>query len=136
MAQEHRVEPSDAPGTARRAAKLNPGFAQTIREFAGYLRGKRPRANPRRIGLRDAEHGFELTGRDPRAAEDGARAAVRRGNVGISTMIDIEHRAVGAFEQHALAGSDRAVQKGRRIAKVALEAGARFQHRGDDFLRT
>ena len=131
---EHRVEPSDPPRTPGGAAELVAFFAQRIGEIAGELARKRARADSRRISLADAEHRFEIARPDAGAAEDCARDATRRGHVRVGAVIDVEHRAVGALEQHALAGVDRLADERAGVAQIREQPAARFFHRVDRFV--
>ena len=131
VTREHGVEPSDAPRTSGGAAELVAFFAQRICEIAGELARKRSRADARRIALADAEHRVEVARPDAGAAEDRARDAIRRGHVRVGAVIDIEHRAVGALEQHALAGVDRLAHERARVAQIREQPAARFFHRVD-----
>ena len=89
-----------------------PRSPRRLADLVGQLGRERAAADPRRIGLGDAEHDSRPRAGaipDPAAAWPATR--VRRGDVGIGAVVDVEHRALRALEQDALAGAARLVEQ-------------------------
>ncbi len=82
------------------------------------LRRERPGADARRIGLDDAEHVVERLRAHARARQRAADRRVRRRHERIRAEVDVEHRALRAFEQHVLA---RVVKLAQRLGHVGDE---------------
>ena len=82
------------------------------RPISSYEFGReRAAADARRIGLGDAQHVADRAGTEPRAGRGVGRHGVRRRDVRVGAMVDVEQRALGALEQDALAGAARAVEQ-------------------------
>ena len=82
----------------------------------GELGRERPAADPRRVGLGDAEDVVQQVGPDARAGGRVAGHAVARGDVRIGAVVDVEQRALRALEQDVGAAAVRVVE---RVADVA-----------------
>ena len=94
-----RVEPAAAPRTAGHGAELVAPGAQRLAVGAVQLRRKRPLAHPRRVGLGDPEHRVHRSRPDAQPGAGAADGRVRRRDVGVGAVIEVEHRALGPFEQ-------------------------------------
>ena len=101
LAHQHRVEPAAAPPPPGHGAELAAALAEALADLVGELGRERAAADPRRVGLGDAEHKADRRRADPRPGRRLAGHRVRRGDVGIGAVIDIEHRALRALEQDA-----------------------------------
>ena len=97
-----RVVPAAAARPAGRRAVLLAALAQPIAQLAGQLGRQRPFADARRVGLGHAEHAVDRARRHAEAGADAADRGVRRGDERIGAVIDVEQRALRAFEQHRL----------------------------------
>ena len=96
--QRHGVEPAAAPAPAGHRAELVADPRQVLAVFIEQLGRKRSRADPRGVGLHDAEHVIEHARSDAGAGGGAAGGGVRRGHERIGADVDIEHRALRAFE--------------------------------------
>src|SRR5713101_57185 len=106
MTRQHCVEPSNAPGTAGRAAELVAFFTHCIGKPAADFGGKWSTADPRCVSLADAKHPVQAARGNTSAAEQRASSAIRRAHERISPVIDVEHHTVGALEQNAFTSGD------------------------------
>ena len=111
LAHHHRVEPAAAARPAGDDAELAAAFAEGLADLVRQLGRERAAADPGRVGLGDAEHKADGARRDPRPGRGLPRERVRRGHERIGAVIDIEHRALRAFEQDAAALAPRLVEQ-------------------------
>ena len=102
LAHQHRVEPAAAALAARDGAEFVAAFAEALADLVVQLGGERAFADARGVGLGDAEHEADGARPEARARRRLAGDRVRRGDVRIGAVIDVEQRALRAFEQHAL----------------------------------
>ena len=77
---------------------------------------ERPFAHARRVGLGDAEHGVHRARADAEARARAADGRVRRGDVRVGPVVEIEHRALGALEQDRAPLRHRPGQRDRHVA--------------------
>ena len=103
LAHEAGVEPAAAARAPRDRAELRPALAEQLADLVVELGRERPLAHARRVGLGDAEHVVEGAGADARAGRRLRRHRVRRGDERIGAVVDVEQRALRAFEQDPLA---------------------------------
>ena len=103
VADGDRVVPAAAPRPAGDRAVLVAAVAQPVAHLAGQLGRQRPLADARRVGLDDAQDAADRPRADAEPGADAADRRVRRGDVGIGAVIDVEQRALRAFEQDRLA---------------------------------
>ena len=82
-------------------------FAHLVQE----LRRERTRADPRRVGLDDAEHVVDGTRPDPGARAGAAGSGVRRSHKGIGALVDVQQGALRPLEQDVAAGPAIVVQE-------------------------
>ena len=90
--------------------------AHVVEQF----RGKRPRADPGGIGLDDAQHAVD--GRRTHAGSGGGApdGRIGRGDERVGPQIDIKHRALGAFEEHAAIASLHLLQQSGHVGNKRL----------------
>jgi hypothetical protein len=74
-----------------------------LADLVVLLGRERPLADPRRVGLADAEHIADRARAHAGAGRRLRRHGVGRGDVGIGAVVDVEQRALRALEQDALA---------------------------------
>ena len=121
VAHGHGVEPAAAAGPARRGPELVASGRDLLPRLVEELGRERPAADPRRVGLGDAEDAVDRPGPDaePGAGPAGRRA--RRGDEGIGAVVEVEQGALGAFEEDALAGLHPLVEQLRDVAEIGPE---------------
>jgi hypothetical protein len=78
-------------------------------------------ADARAIRLGDSQHVMQHPRTDPRSGGGLAGNTVRRGDKGISTVIDVEQGALGAFEEQIVAGLVERMQRRRDIGDQRLD---------------
>mmetsp|Transcript_23197 Transcript_23197/g.54782 ORF Transcript_23197/g.54782 Transcript_23197/m.54782 type:complete len:566 (+) Transcript_23197:2995-4692(+) len=106
--QRSRVQPAAAARTTGDRAPLLPDGGQVVADGAGHLPVELGRegagADARRVGLGDAEHVVQHL--RPHAGARGGIAGntVAGGDVGVGAVVDVQQRALRAFEQDVLAG--------------------------------
>ena len=91
---------------------------------------ERARADPRGVGLADAEHVADRARAQPGAGRGLRRHGVRRGDVGIGAVVDVEQRALRALEQDALALAALVVEQRPHRIHVAAAPSARPRRGG------
>ena len=105
VAEGDRVEPAAAARAAGDRAVFVAAVAQVLAELVVELGGKRPAADARRIGLHHADDVVDVPHRHAGAAGDADARAVAAGDERIRAVVDVEQRALRAFEQDPLAAS-------------------------------
>jgi len=103
LAHQHRVEPAAAPLAPGDCAEFRAGLADPFADFIVQFRREGPIADPRRVGLGNAEHEADVARATARTRGRLSRHCVGRGDIRIGAVIDIEQRALRPFEQHAAA---------------------------------
>ena len=83
---------------------------------------KRPRPDPGRVGLHDADDLVDLERADPAAGAGAAGDRVRRGHERVGAVVEVEQRALGALEQDVVAARERVLDEPRRVGEVRREA--------------
>src|SRR5262249_60740889 len=106
-----RVEPAAPPLASGDDAKFAAAFAEFFADCILELGGKRPTADARRIGLGNPKNKAHRARSDTRPGGGLPGQGVRRGNERVSTVVDVEHRALRAFEQDALRSAARLVEQ-------------------------
>ena len=107
VAERHEVEPAAAPGAASGGTELAARLAQAVAHLVVELRGEGAGAYPRDVGLGDAPGLVDVLRPHPRADAGRAGDGVGRGDERIGAVVDVEQRALGAFEQHEPAAVER-----------------------------
>ena len=125
------IEPAAAALAARGDAELMTGGAQklaVLRVLTGaavlgelQLRGEGALAHAGDIGLLDAEHAVDGLGADAGTRGSAARAAAGRRHERIGAMVDVEQRALSAFEKNGLPIAQRLVQHMGRLAHIGSQ---------------
>ena len=103
LAHQHRVEPAAAALAPGVDAEFLAAAADLLADLVMQFGRKRALADPGRIGLADSEHVADRARAHAGAGRRLRRHGVGRGDVGIGAVIDVEHRALRALEQDALA---------------------------------
>ncbi len=126
---QRRLRPVTVPNSRPRSPRGWPiSSMQLGRERAG--------ADARGVGLGDAEHVADRAGADAGAGRRLPRHGVGRGDVRIGAVVDVEHGALRALEQDAVAALARVVEQlpdrlgvgqdlGRDLAQLARAAPRR-----------
>src|SRR6185312_16822039 len=97
------VEPAAAARPAGDDAELLALLAERLADNGAHLVGReRAVADARGVGLADAEHVIDAVRPEAGAGRRLRGDRVRGGDVRISTVVDVEQRALRALEQDAL----------------------------------
>src|SRR5260221_13571492 len=104
------IEPAAAPRPARGGAEFVPALAQQLADRVVELGRKRAGAHARGIRLGDAENVMQHLRPDTRTGGRRSGNAVARGDVRVGAMIDVEKRALRAFEQQGFPALSRALE--------------------------
>ena len=91
-----------------------PRLRERRADVVGQLGGEGTGADARRVRLHDAEHVVEHPRADAAAGRRGAGDAVRARHVRIGAVVDVEQRALRAFEQQRFAARARLAGSARR----------------------
>ncbi|MEM7488228.1 MAG: hypothetical protein AAF390_03785 [Pseudomonadota bacterium] len=105
-----------------------PALAQASTVGIVEFRRERPLAHPGRVGLHDAQDEVDGAGADARPGGRLPGDHVGRGHEGIGAEVDVEERALRAFEEDAAAGAAALVQD-------LPDGGGIGQHSGGDLLQ-
>src|SRR5581483_8833380 len=105
------VEPAAAARAAGDGAVFVALVADGLADVVVQLGRERAGADAGGVGLDDAQHVVELARADAGAGGGAAGGGVAAGDVGIGAVVDVEHGALGALEQHIVAGDDVAAQQ-------------------------
>src|SRR4051812_18094889 len=119
--QRDQIEPSGAPRAAGRRPELAAALADLDPDLVVELGRERARADARRVRLRDAPHLVDVAWTDAGADARRTRDRVRRGHERIRAVVDVEQRALRAFEHDDAAVVERAVRERRRVRDELLE---------------
>ena len=93
-----------------------PALSQPAAHLAGELGRKRSFADTGCIGLGDAEHAADGPRPDAESGADATDRRVRRSDVGIRAVIDVEQRSLCAFEENRSPLPHRVVEHQRDVA--------------------
>ena len=120
---------------AELAALLRHLVARRAGRFDVQLARERPAADARAIGLGDAEHVVQHARADAGAGGSLAGDAVRRGDEGIGAVVDVEQRALRAFEEQVAARLVDGIQGVRNVDDHRLDhLGVGHRLREDGFV--
>src|SRR5690606_30999374 len=115
------VHPAAAARTASGGAVLGTAVADALADLVVQLGRERAAADAGGVGLGDAQHVVDVLGADAGAGQRAADGGVGAGDVRIGAVVDVQQRALGAFEHHALA----------LLAQLVADAGDVGLHRLD-----
>src|SRR5712664_1989392 len=101
--EDGKIEPAAAPGTPGDGAEFLAALANFAGVEVGHLRRKGPTAHARGVRLGNTEDVLDFCWRDADAGSGAARGCARRRHIGISSVIDVEHGALRALEEHGFA---------------------------------
>lgn len=141
-AQRGDVEPAGAARTARDRAEFlaDGGEFEADRVLTRGVVGvvqfarERTRTDARAVRLRDAENVVQFLRTDARAGSRRTRDAVARRDERIGAVVDIEQRALRAFEQQIAAVGVDVVETARHVGDHRLQTVGVAQHRVERLL--
>ena len=116
LLDDQGVEPAAAAGASGRGAELATRGPQTLAVGVQQLGRERTLADARRVGLGDAHDAIDAGRSDARAGAGPAGRRVRRGDVRVGAVVDVEVVSLGALKQHDLALVQGVVQLAGRVA--------------------
>ena len=105
------IEPAAAAGTAGDRAILVAAGAQVVAHFIVNLGWEWPFADARHISLGHADDRADGRWADAGSGGRAARRSRRGGDKGISSVVDVQHGSLRAFEHHAAALGNDLVQQ-------------------------
>ena len=121
VAGGHRVKPAAAPRASSGGAEFAAHAVQQLGDL-GILRGQRPFAHARRVGLHHSHHAVHAMRRNARAGASAAGGGIGRSHEGVGAMIDVEKSALGAFEQDMVAAPRGLVQQDDRVGDKRFQS--------------
>src|SRR5450432_662154 len=119
VAQDLQVEPAAAARASGDGAKFLAALAHFFGVDVGHFGGKGTAAYAGGIGLGNSEDVFEASGRDADSGGSAAGNRAGRSDVGIGAVVDVQHGALRAFEEHGLVFVERAIDELGGVADVA-----------------
>ena len=102
VARGHGIKPTAAARPAGGGAELAAHAVQQVGNLR-VLGRQRPFADAGGVGLHHAHHAIHAMRRHARAGAGAAGGGVRGGDERIGAVVDVEERALRAFEQDVLA---------------------------------
>ena len=111
VAQHHAVEPAGPAATAGDRAELAADLDEPVAVGIGELGRERPGPDPGRVGLGDPDDAVDVARAEAGAGARAAGGRVRRRDVRVGAVVEVEERGLGALEQQV--GARR---RGRRGA--------------------
>ena len=123
LTHHRHVEPPAPATPAGVGAELPADLAQLVARFVEQFGRERPRTDAGHVRLGDADHAVDVPGADTGAHARAPRNRVRRGDVGVGAVVDVEEGRLGALEQHVLPRLERLVHEGHGIGDVGPDAG-------------
>ena len=127
--EPHGVAGHDGVEPARPATATGVGavlVAPVDEQVAGLveqLGGERPGADAGDVGLGDADDPVDVHGADAGPGAGTAGHRVRRRDVGVRPVVEVEEGRLGALEQDLLAGVEGLVDEADRVGDERLDAG-------------
>jgi hypothetical protein len=118
VAESDEVEPAAAPLAAGGGAELGAQVSHALLIGAFDLGRERPLADPRDVGLRDADDGVDAVRPDADADCGRPGNGSGRGHERIRAVVEVEQRPLRSFEQHEPALAQRAVDEQRGVGDV------------------
>src|SRR5690606_3030335 len=115
------VHPAAAARAAGGGAVLGAAVADALADLVVQLGRERAAADAGGVGLGDAQHVVDVLRAHAGAGQGTANGGVGAGDVRVGAVVDVQQRALGALEQHALA----------LLAQVVADAGHVGLHRFD-----
>ncbi len=109
------VEPAAAPGPAGGRAELDADLREVGAGLVEQLRREGAAADAGGVGLDHAKHVVEGRRAQPGAGGGGPGGRVRRRNVRVRAVINIEQCALGALEEEVGAGTAQVVEVRGRV---------------------
>ena len=103
------------PRPAGDRAEFVAAFGEPLADVVGELGGEGTGADARRVSLHDAEHVVDHARADAGPGAGGTGDAVRARHVRVRAVIDVEQRALRAFEQQRLAARACTLDRGRHV---------------------
>src|SRR5216683_4683456 len=97
VAQFGKIEPAATARASGNGAKFFAALADFLGFKVGHFGGERAAANARGVGLGNAEDVANLGGGNAHAGGGTAGCGAGGGDEGIGSVVDVEHRALGAL---------------------------------------
>ena len=118
MTASYQPQRRSRPG---RGAELGAEVAQPGAVLVEQLGRERPGADAGGVGLDDADHPADPGGADAGAGADAAGGRVAGGDERVGAVVDVEHRGLGALEEHRLVLVERVVDHPRGVGDERLD---------------
>ena len=115
------IEPSAAAGSARRGSEFGSPSSDFVSDGTVGFGGEGPPADSGGVGLGNSDHSRNPGGGYPGSHTSRPGSGIRRGDIGVGSVVDVEERPLGAFEQHPFAAPDMIVQEKGRIHHEFLQ---------------
>ena len=124
IAQRHDVQPADPPRSPGDRPELVAARGDPGADLVVELRRIGSGADPGRVRLNDPDHLVHLERPDPPAGASAAGDRIGGSDEGVTPMIEIQQRPLGAFEEHVLAAGEGALHQPRGVIEMGAEAFA------------
>ena len=134
VARGHGIEPTAAAGPARGGAKFATHAVQQVGNHL-VLGRQRAFAHARRVSLHHAHYAVHTMRRHTRTRAGPTRRGVRGGHERIRAVVNVQERALGAFEQDVGLLADRVMQEHHGVGHQRLQILAGRVVFGENFLK-
>ena len=121
MTHGNRVKPANPPWTTGYDPVFMTNFANVGANLIVQLGWERTSPNPRAVGFADANDRIDLVRSNARPSWCTGSSRIRRGNVWVGTIVDIQHRTLRTFKQYFFAGIQFIVNQQRSVGNVFLQ---------------
>lgn len=119
---DDQVEPTATSSSTSDDTVLGSDLLQSLSNGVELLRGERSTTDSGGVGLDDTNDLLDGEGRDTQTGNDTTDRGSRRGDVGVRSVVNVEHERVGTFHEDSLARSEGLVHEGRAIDNVGSKS--------------
>ena len=107
--QCHKIHPATTAVATRHRTKLFAHTANFLTRFVKQFYGERTTSHTSRVSLENTPHTTNALGSNTQTGANTANGGRRRGNKGISAVVDVQERTLCALCQHVLSFRQSAV---------------------------
>jgi hypothetical protein len=134
VTKHHTVEPPRPAAATRDRAELATDLDQRVAVLVEQLGRERSRPDAGRVGLGDPDDPVDVARAETRARAGASGGRIRRGDVRVGAVVEVEEGRLRSFEQHVRAVGERAMEETDRVGDVWSEPATEGAERLDDVI--